>query len=97
MMKKNLQEIIKAAAERYGLEYNKEQTQATININGEINVINKEELYKAFNVKMPKIADKWTGIYGKEKSVTWENSRGIHFDFNHDIKSYEYDKEKIVA
>ncbi|MEY2195331.1 hypothetical protein AB7942_21715 [Neobacillus sp. BF23-41] len=96
-MKRDLQTIIKEAAARYGLEYNEKQTQPTIQRpDGTVDVISKENFYKAFGVTLPKAQEKWSEIPGEE-SVTWQNTSKVDFDLTEDMHFFRYNDKKIVA
>lgn len=96
-MTKDLQTIIKEAAERYGLGYNEQQQQPTITRkDGTINVISRADFHKAFGLDAPETQDKWTKVL---ESVTWVNNYTNEFTFTEteDFHIYKYDEEKIIA
>lgn len=96
-MKRDLQAIIKEAAERYGLNYNPNQKQPAIRRhNGNIEVISKENFNKAFGITVPNNLEKWSKIPGEEL-ITWESKTSVDIDLYEDMSFFQYSEAKIVA
>lgn len=97
-MKKDLKTIIKEAADRYGLEYNEQQLYPTLKrSDGTVEIIKKENFYKALGLNNKTIHEKWSKVPG-EKPMTWVNNTTNEFNFTEDFKSFKYEEQdKIVA
>ncbi|MEJ9331088.1 hypothetical protein [Bacillus licheniformis] len=100
-MKKDVNSIIKEVAERYGLNYDENKTEHTIqNADGSIKYVKGEDLYEALG--FPKHVGKWTSVPG-DNPIQWSNSKNIKYDFSDDIfndeSCYEFkvNNEKVVA
>lgn len=100
-MKRDIQEIIKEAATRYGLKYNESQTQPTIRRqDGTVDIISKENFYKVFGISYPNAQEKWSEMPGEESVTSWGNTSKVEFYFYEDYEdmhTFKYNDQKNVA
>jgi len=90
-MKKDIQQIVKAATERYGLGYNQESKHATVVQNdGSIKTLQLDDLANIFNVTLEN--QSWVKSI---EEVKWSNG-GFQIKLGEDL-SYDIKASSAVA
>lgn len=80
-MEKDIQEIIRTVAQRYGLEYDLHSEQATVvQRDGSVKVLEHDDLVSVFNVSI----DKQNWIEDLQIEVKWSSNR-FEFELGEDL------------